>query len=288
MAKYAKKVVEQAKAWLGKKESNGSHKAIIDIYNDHKPLPGGYKVKYTDSWCATFVSAVAIKLGYEDIIPIECSCQRMIELFKKAGIWVEDENRTPQPGDIIFYDWEDKGTGDNQGWSDHVGIVEKVSGGKITVIEGNYSETVKRRNIAVNGKFIRGFGIPNYDKENATQGKNEPVKIVNKTATAEEYNLTAFVKEVQKAIGAKVDGIAGAETIGKTITVSAKTNRLHAVVKPLQKRLNALGFNCGTVDGIAGAKFTAAVQAYQKANGCTSDGIITARNKTWKKLLGIL
>ena len=212
----------------------------------------------------------------------------MIELFKKAGIWVEDENRTPQPGDIIFYDWEDKGTGDNQGWSDHVGIVEKVSGGKIIVIEGNYSEAVKRRNIAVNGKFIRGFGIPNYDKENATQGKNEPVKTIDKTTTAEEYGLTDFVKEVQKAIGAKVDGIAGVETIGKTITVSAKTNRLHAVVKPLQKRLNALGFNCGTVDGIAGAKFTAAVQAYQKANGCVSDGIITARNKTWKKLLGIL
>ena len=201
---------------------------------------------------------------------------------------MEDENRTPQPGDIIFYDWEDKGTGDNQGWSDHVGIVEKVSGGKITVIEGNYSEAVKRRNIAVNGKFIRGFGIPNYDKENATQGKNEPVKVVNKVDASEEYNLTAFVKEVQKAIGAKVDGIAGAETIGKTITVSAKVNRLHAVVKPLQKRLNALGFDCGTVDGIAGTKFTVAVQAYQKANGCVSDGIITARNKTWKKLLGML
>ena len=288
MAKYANKVVEQAKAWLGKKESNGSHKAIIDIYNEHKPLPGGYKVKYTDSWCATFVSAVAIKLGYTDIIPIECSCQRMIELFKKAGIWVENEDRTPQPGDIIFYDWEDKGIGDNQGWSDHVGIVEKVSGKKITVIEGNYSNAVKRRDIAVNGKFIRGFGIPDYGNENVTQSKNEPVKATNKENASEEYNQTDFIKEVQKAIGAKVDGIAGSETIGKTITVSAKTNRLHAAVKPIQKRLNALGYDCGTVDGIAGTKFTVAVQAYQKANGCVSDGIITARNKTWKTLLGML
>ena len=134
---------------------------------------------------------------------------------------------------------------------------------------------------------LSGQTVPSSTKE-ATQGKNEPVKVVNKVAPSEEYNLTAFVKEVQKAIGAKVDGIAGSETIGKTITVSAKTNRLHAVVKPLQKRLNALGFNCGTADGIAGAKFTAAVQAYQKANGCTSDGSITARNNTWKKLLGML
>ena len=114
--------------------------------------------------------------------------------------------------------------------------------------------------------------------ENATQGKND---------TSNAYDLKTFIKEVQKAIGAKVDGIAGAETIGKTITVSAKTNRKHLVVAPIQKRLNALGFNCGTVDGIAGAKFTEAVKAYQKANGCVSDGIITGRNKTWKKLLGM-
>ncbi len=63
MAKYASKVVEQAKAWLGYKESNGTHKTIIDVYNSHKPLARGYKVKYTDAWCATFVSAVAVKLG---------------------------------------------------------------------------------------------------------------------------------------------------------------------------------------------------------------------------------
>lgn len=129
---------------------------------------------------------------------------------------------------------------------------------------------------------LAGQTVPASTKK-PTTSKNEPVK----ATTSEEYNLTTFVKEVQKAIGAKVDGIAGAETIGKTITVSAKVNRLHAVVKPLQKRLNALGYNCGTVDGIAGAKFTAAVQAYQKANGCISDGIITARNNTWKKLLGM-
>ena len=171
MAKYASKVVNQAKAWIGRKESNGTHKEIIDVYNAHKPLARGYKVKYTDAWCATFVSAVAIKLGYTSIIPTECSCQRMIDLFKKNGSWIENENRTPNVGDIIFYDWEDNGKGDNQGWSDHVGIVEKVSNGKITVIEGNYSEAVQRRILSVNGKYIRGYGVPPYDKENGTEGK---------------------------------------------------------------------------------------------------------------------
>lgn len=127
--------------------------------------------------------------------------------------------------------------------------------------------------------------------DEATVSKTEKVETkpttTSKTATESTYTLTAFIKDVQKAIIASVDGIAGIETISKTITISAKTNNRHAAVKPVQKRLNALGFNCGTVDGIAGVKFTAAVKAFQKANGCVSDGVITARNTTWKKLLGM-
>ena len=115
-------------------------------------------------------------------------------------------------------------------------------------------------------------------KENATAVK---------TDTSNVYDLKAFIKDVQAATGAKVDGIAGSETLSKTVTVSSKINNRHAVVKPIQKRLNALGFNCGTVDGIAGVKFTAAVKAFQLAQKCTADGEITARNKTWRKLLGM-
>ena len=165
MSKLASKVIKQAQAWIGCKESNGTHKKIIDVYNSHKPLARGYKVKYTDEWCATFVSAVAIKLGYTSIMSTECSCQKMIELYKAKGCWVENENRTPKAGDIIFYDLDDNGVGDNKGHSDHVGIVEKVSGVVITVIEGNYDCSVKRRTIAVNGKYIRGYGVPKYDAE---------------------------------------------------------------------------------------------------------------------------
>lgn len=168
MERYARKVVEQAQAWIDRKERNGSHQEIIDIYNAHKPLARGYKVKYTDAWCATFVSAVAIKLGYTDIIPTECGCEKMIALLKAKGAWVEDENRTPKAGDIIFYDWEDNGKGDNKGYADHVGIVESVDGSKITVIEGNYNDSVARRTIEVNGKYIRGYGVPKYDVEPVT------------------------------------------------------------------------------------------------------------------------
>lgn len=162
------KVVSIAKSYLGCNERDGSHRKIIDLYNSHKPLARGYKVTYTDSWCATFVSAVSISAGLTDIIPTECGCSAMIELFRKLGSWQENDAYVPSPGDIIFYDWQDGtnyATTDNKGAPDHVGIVENVSGKTITVIEGNYSDSVKRRSIAVNGRYIRGYGLPKYSSK---------------------------------------------------------------------------------------------------------------------------
>ena len=73
------------------------------------------------------------------------------------------------------------------------------------------------------------------------------------------------------------------------MTVSAKYNKRHAVVKILQERLYELGYvEVGTADGITGPKFTSAVMHFQRDNGCVADGIISARNKTWKKLLGMV
>lgn len=101
------------------------------------------------------------------------------------------------------------------------------------------------------------------------------------------YTQTQFIKDVQAAIGAKADGIANSETLSKIITVSRIKNNRHAVVKPIQKYLNAQGYPAGNADGIAGAKFDAAVRAYQKAKGCIADGEITAKKNTWKSLLGL-
>lgn len=159
------KIVFQAQSWIGCKESDGSHKKIIDIYNGHKPLARNYKVKYTDPWCATFISALAIKLGATDIIPAECSCTELIKLFKQKGIWVENDAHVPSIGDIMLYDWQDSGKGDNTGTPDHIGLVEKVEGGVITVIEGNIGNAVGRRIMSVNGKNIRGYGVPKYAEE---------------------------------------------------------------------------------------------------------------------------
>lgn len=121
---------------------------------------------------------------------------------------------------------------------------------------------------------------------NGKEKVEEPVQAV--PAPVESYSLTQFVKDIQKACGATVDGIAGWETLSKTVTLSATKNRKHAAVKPVQKRLYALGYTeVGEADGIAGSMFDQAVKRFQKDNGCWVDGEITKGNNTWRKLLGI-
>jgi len=173
------KMVGIMESWLGKNESDGSFKKIIDIYNEQKNLPRKYKVKYTDEWCATTISACAIEAGLADIIPCECSCYEQVKLLQKKGSWKEDDYYIPKIADIIYYDWQDNGKGDNKGVPDHVGLVEKIEGRTITVIEGNNNCRVARRNILVNGKYIRGYGIPNYaSKASKTETKNENKKVL--------------------------------------------------------------------------------------------------------------
>lgn len=104
------------------------------------------------------------------------------------------------------------------------------------------------------------------------------------------YTKKQFIKDVQKAIGANVDGIAGPETLSKTPTLCESRNKRHKAVLPVQKYLYSLGYTeVGKADGIAGAKFTAAVKRYQKevVKLNNPDGVISAKKNTWKKLLGL-
>lgn len=240
-------IVKQAQAWLGLNEKDGSFKVIIDTYNAHKPLARGYKVKYTDEWCATFVSACAIKCNATDIIPTECSCEKMTELFKAKGAWVENDAYTPKAGDIIFYHWKDTGAGDTTGRANHVGIVENVVGSTITVIEGNKGEAVARRKIAVNGKYIRGYGVPKYQEEKERVNKVQiELNVLRKGDKGEQ------VKTLQRlllALGYKMKN----------------------------------GLRTYKVDGSFGQATLNAVLAFQKAEKLTQDGVVGA--KTWNALL---
>lgn len=156
--KTVEKIILLAKNYMGAIQGDSIHKEIIDKYNEYKPLPRGYKVKYTDAWCATFISSLSIQLGYTDIIPPECSCHYMINQFKGLGVYKADKNYIPKTGDIIFYDW------DNNSTPDHVGLVEKCEGHIIVVIEGNRSKRVDKRTLEVGSKCIFGYAIPKYDK----------------------------------------------------------------------------------------------------------------------------
>ena len=172
-----------AKSYLGYSESSGKHRQIIDLYNSKSPLPRNYKVTYTDAWCATFVSAVAIKCNMANIIPRECSCYYQVEAFQKMERWCENDAYCPKSGDIIYYDWQDSGKGDDTGVPNHVGIVESVIGGVITVIEGNKNDSVERRKIAVDGTCIRGYGLPNFAwwAEQNTPKKKDPWYVTDGT-----------------------------------------------------------------------------------------------------------
>ena len=159
-------LVEQAETWVGVQEADGSHTQIVDLYNSQEILPVDYILQNTDSWCAAFVTAVAMQQRLTDIIPPECGCQRQIELFKDLGRWDERDNIIPSPGDIIYYDWDAKILGDCTGWSDHVGIVVGIKWPFIKVIEGNKDDSVGYRYIFINDMHIRGYGRPDYSSKN--------------------------------------------------------------------------------------------------------------------------
>ena len=177
------KVVSTAIKYLGAVQGSKKHKSIIDTFND-SGLCKRYKMTYNDAWCQAFASAIGILCDMSDIIPVECSCPKAIKLWQKLGRWHEKDSYVPNIGDFIYYDWQDSGVGDNKGASDHVGIVVGVTSKTIKVIEGNYStlKKVAYRTISIDGKFIRGFGLPNYAKKVTKEPAKKPTTSNNKTA----------------------------------------------------------------------------------------------------------
>ena len=183
--------VSFAQSYVGTVQGDARHKEIIDIYNTLKPLPRGYKMTYTASWCVAFDIAMGILAGLTPAVILpECSCSELIKLYKAVGGWDENDARVPKPGELLIYDWQDDGKGDNTGAPDHIGIVERVANGIITIIEGNRSKKVMRTEIAVNGKTIRGFCVPAFKDEAETM---ETIKI-NGYTTVEKIPISDIEK----------------------------------------------------------------------------------------------
>ena len=209
-------VVNVMRSWLGWSEANGKYRAIIDLYNTQHPLPRGYKLQYDDEWCAATVTAAGIQAGLQNIIFGECSCSRMVALYQQAGRWMEDDAYKPQIGDIVMYRWDDGANyaaTDNTSSPNHVGVVAEVNGRVLTIIEWNKGQKVATRSLFVNGRYIRGYCLPDY----ASMAETED----NEEMTQEQFNQMAEVWMAQRGAQALTEdwqreGLARAMSAGIT------------------------------------------------------------------------
>ena len=206
--------------------------AIEQLGNNYIKYCNDMGYSYRIEWCVCFISWLAKKLDITNIIPVDISCNSQIKKFKDLGVWHTDSNI--QSGDILYYDW------DSSGDADHVGIVEKVNGNTLTVIEGNNgnypNDRVRRREINRNSSLIFGYARPKYRSDDVsisfpTIRKGDTgtaVKVLQLALVAYEYNIGKYgadgefgldtenaVKRFQKNSGIEFDGIVGENTWGK-------------------------------------------------------------------------
>lgn len=203
------KVVEIAQSYIGIDEKSQEFKKIIELYNNDKPLPRGITMLTTWDWCACFVSSVFIEANMQSAISKEISTSLMIKGFQKLGLWVEDDGYIPDPADIIMYSWKDDGKGDNTLPPNHTGIVEKVENGVITVIEGNKNEKVARRTLKVNGRYIRGYCIPNFEsivKSYNPKEVKESVYLYHDISDIPSWARSSVEKAISKKLIETTDG----------------------------------------------------------------------------------
>ena len=204
------KVVKIARTYEGVKKGSELHHKLIDTFNTVKP--DGYTAKYSDHWCAEAVTAwfiLAYKKEAKHLMALSASCPRMIKRAKAMGIWVESDRYHPLPGDVVLYDWQDSGKGDNKGVADHVGIVSKTGQKNFWVIEGNkgLESVVGIRKLEVNALYIRGFIVPDYDgSEKAKISKMADDVLKGKYGNGEKRKkaLGKYYEAVQKEVNRRL------------------------------------------------------------------------------------
>ena len=155
------RILRAAASLVGVRGGSAAHHQLVNDYNSVRPLPVGYAVKNSDDWCDIFVTTVFQREGLSGLIGRECGVERHIQIFKRLGIWNEDGSSTPKAGDIITFNW-DQNSQPNNGFADHIGIVESVSNGFIHTIEGNSNDQVRRKTYRIGHGNIRGFASPRY------------------------------------------------------------------------------------------------------------------------------
>ena len=198
--------------------------------------------------------------------------------YKAMGRW----GTTPKVGAQVFFK--------NSVRICHTGIVYAVKNGYVYTIEGNTSSApgvvanggcVRSKSYAVGYSNIAGYGYPEYAPE------DEPAKTDTKIKYKDiiKYLQIALNKEYKAKL--KVDGVPGPKTLAATPTLNSRTrNKKLNTVKALQLLLTYYGYKCA-VDGDFYTATEKQVKLFQaKEVGLKNpDGEVTAKNKTWKKLL---
>ena len=187
----AKQVLDVARGLIGATKYGATHKKLINDYNKVTPRPVSYAVKYDDDWCDAFVTVVSDRAGATSLIGRECGVERHKSIFKQKNIWLGLVK--PQAGDIVIWRWD----GNRNGFANHIGFVESVSGNTITTIEGNTFKggvsQVGRNTYPWNAQTIQGYARPKYGTSTVTPeatAKNE--KKVSKHFVVTIDNLRAF------------------------------------------------------------------------------------------------
>ena len=132
--------------------------ALAQVGNTGEEYWGWYGFDSEVDWCAIFVSWLADKVGYLDTytLPRFSVVSDGIEWFKSQNLW-EENTYTPNPGDIIFFDWEADGK------PNHVGIVERVDNDIVYTIEGNSTDGIcRQKEYSIYNEVIYGYGILRY------------------------------------------------------------------------------------------------------------------------------
>ncbi|MBR2176719.1 MAG: InlB B-repeat-containing protein, partial [Clostridia bacterium] len=218
-----------------------------DILNIAKAQIGktGSNLGYSEAWCANFVSDCAELAGQSSAVPRHANVDGLTTNLLKAGGVKYTNISQAQPGDIVFYDGNDR-----NGSPNHVEIVGYVSGGKIYSIGGNTSYvnsvyTSKVSTVRYYGNYFLYFIRPNY----TSGGTSTPGSIV-------------------------VDPDIGYPEPTRNLSVQSPY-MTGDDVKWVQKALTMLGYSLNT-DGIYGSSTKSVVLSFQKNNGLTADGIVGA------------
>ena len=256
-----------ARSYIGCVRGDKRHRKLVDIFNSVKPH--GEVGNYSCAWCAISWTAWMILASMDqDKVAYSYNCGTLISYSKRIGTWVENDAYVPMPGDGIIYYWGDSGKGDCTSGASHVGMVESVEKGYITVIEGNKgSGYCGRRAIKVNSRYIRGFMVPKY----IGSGEMETEKL---DVDGSWGTMTTLV--AQKVLGTYADGVVSGQDISdKKFCVNCESGSWEwvkknpsgsALIKAIQKLTGMPKEKC---DGLFGP---GSIRELQRFLGIQQDG----------------